>query len=212
VLDVRAVTADQPFCAGAVILYDGRLVVTLNDDHLPGDAVPGTLRVGGVGGGQEPGETIWDCAVREAFEEACVHVDLESAPVTMTRDDQEPELRRIDCVDEIAPLLFERETRANPDVPFAPGLPSGPYVYVASFLARPERTARLEPGDVRGLLLVAPNAVASLDGSTLGEAVDAGAELVERERLDPGARLWLHPNETLRVLPDALRGAGIAGW
>ena len=65
-LDVAALTEGQPFCAGVVLMVDGRLVLTLNHDHLPA-ALSGTaLRVGGVGGGQEAGETIRECAMREA--------------------------------------------------------------------------------------------------------------------------------------------------
>ena len=61
-LDLAALTDDQPFCAGLVLGHRGRLVLTLNDDHLPTEIRHPALRVGGVGGCQEPREDIWECA------------------------------------------------------------------------------------------------------------------------------------------------------
>jgi 8-oxo-dGTP pyrophosphatase MutT (NUDIX family) len=64
---------------GAVVaLHDGRLVLTLNDDVQDGLA-DGRLRIGGVGGGCEPGEAPEDSARREAEEELSVSVTLLSA-------------------------------------------------------------------------------------------------------------------------------------
>lgn len=64
---------------GAVVaLHDGLLVLTLNDD-MPAELAQGRLRVGGVGGGCEPGEAPEDCARREAEEELSVSVTLLSA-------------------------------------------------------------------------------------------------------------------------------------
>jgi hypothetical protein len=61
-ISVRRLTDGQPFCAGVVVVQDGCVAVTLNRDVPPSGSANGSpLRVGGVGGGQEPGETIEQC-------------------------------------------------------------------------------------------------------------------------------------------------------
>ena len=204
-LSVADVTADQPFCAGLLLVRGGRHVVALNTDHLPpDDGGPDggpVWRVSAIGGGQEVGETVWECALREAHEEAGATVDLVPAPVTFLHDWETHELRPVDCADADPPLLLERYPRNEPDIGLQPGLPAGPYLYVAIFLAVAGAAAQLRPGDdVAGLLLVPDDALALLERDpTLAEAVDAGAELVEREPLPRDGRLWMHPNESLRI-------------
>jgi 8-oxo-dGTP pyrophosphatase MutT (NUDIX family) len=197
-LDVAATTAGQPFCAGVILMVEGRLVLTLNRDHLPTELESSALRVGGVGGGQEAGETIWECAAREAREEIGCDVKLVSAPRTYLRENGGA-LRRARGRDEIAPLLFEWSPNKTPDRPYAPGLPKGPLLYGAMFLARPVGTIR--PGDVEGLLLISP-AIWSLivEQATLGELVEAGATVVEREPLARELRLWSFPEESMRTI------------
>jgi len=75
--------------------------------------------VGGSAGGQEPGETVWDCALRAAREETHVGVELIPSP---------EELRRIRVLDPVAPLLFSRTANPRPDRPYAPGLPTGLFI------------------------------------------------------------------------------------
>jgi 8-oxo-dGTP pyrophosphatase MutT (NUDIX family) len=204
-LNLGALTAGQPFCAAVVLVWHGLLALTLNDDHVPADQPRPVLRVGGVGGGQEPGETIWDCALREAHEEAGVAVDLVPAPVTRFFDHEARELVEVEHVeDELAPLLVERWERPNPDVPYKPGLPTGPYLYGASFLARAGDAAELRPGDVRALLFLPPELWSSLDGATVADVSAAGAELLERAPVPPQTRLWLHPYESFRLLVPML--------
>lgn len=201
--------AHEPFCAGAIVLEGARLVLTLNRDGLPADVAEPALRVGGVGGGQEPGETVWDCAVREAGEEIGVTLQIVSAPATWLLDPNEAEPRQIEVGDGPAPLLVERADRPNPDVPFAEGLPTGPFTYFVTFLAAAVEEA--VPGDVEGVLLLPPGQFPALDGTpTLAEAERAGAELRAREPLAPETRLWLHPYESLRVALPLAAGAGIA--
>jgi 8-oxo-dGTP pyrophosphatase MutT (NUDIX family) len=73
--------------------HDGELVVTLNSDGLP----PGSrnmLRIGAVGGGQEPLESILDCALREAKEELSVQqIKALPAPSTFFHDMDSDEIR-----------------------------------------------------------------------------------------------------------------------
>jgi hypothetical protein len=197
-LDVGALTAGQPFCAGVILMVEARLVLTLTSDHLPAELEGSALRVGGVGGGQEAGETIWECAAREALEEIGCEVKLMNAPRTYLRENGGA-LRRTRCRDEVAPLLFEWSPNKTPDKPYAPGLPKGPLLYGAMFLAQPKGTIR--PGDVEGLLLISP-AMWSLivDQATLGELTEAGATLIKRELLDPDLRLWSFPEESMRAV------------
>lgn len=201
-LDLAALTDDQPFCAGVVLARDGRLVVTLNDDHVPADVRRPALRVGGVGGGQEPRENIWECALREAHEEVGVAVDLVPSPATYFHDWETQELVEVERVeDELAPVLVERWERPSPDVPFAPGLPTGPYVYGATFLGVAGAAAELRPCDVVALLLVEPSVWPLLEETpTLGDAAAAGAQLVAAAPIAEDAVLWMHPHESLRVV------------
>jgi 8-oxo-dGTP pyrophosphatase MutT (NUDIX family) len=201
-LDLAALT-HEPFCAGVVVLVGGRLVLTLNDDHVPADVPRPALRVGGVGGGQEPGENVWECAYREAYEELSVPVQLLPAHETWLVDEEDGTPRAVDPGEGIAPLLVTRAERPNPDVPFADGLPTGPVQWTATFLAFAEDVPR--PGDVEGLLLLAPDRLAALEATpTVGEVRAAGAEIVPRGELDELTRLWLHPNETTRLAATLL--------
>jgi len=199
-LDVAAVTAGQPFCAGVVLMAEGRLVLTLNRDHLPPELEGTALRVGGVGGGQEPGESIWGCAAREAREEVSCDVKLLTAPCTYLRgNDGARALRRARCRDEIAPLLFEWGPNRTPDEPYAPGLPTGPLLYGAMFLAQP--LGPIHPGDVEGLLLISPATWSLVDEqATLRELAEAGAMLIEREPMKLDTPLWAFPEESMRAV------------
>ena len=197
-----AALAHEPFCAGVVLLDGDRLVLTLNDDHVPADVPAPALRAGGVGGGQEVGETIWDTAAREALEEVGVPVELVPAPATwLVEEGGDP--RPIACGPGIPPLLVERWERALPDVPFEDGLPTGPYDHVVTFLANP--TGPLEPGDVRALLLLPVAELAALERTpTVAEVQRAGGEIIAADEPDPETRVWLHPRETIRVVVPLL--------
>jgi 8-oxo-dGTP pyrophosphatase MutT (NUDIX family) len=202
-LDLAELTDGQPFCTGLVLAHRGLLVLTLNDDHVAPDVPRPALRVGAVGGGQEPGENIWECALREAHEEIGVAVDLAPAPLTRFFDWEARELRPVDHVeDELAPLVVHRWERPSPDVPYKPGLPTGPYLYGADFLALAGDAAELRPGgdDLAGVLRI-PLALWSLlaDTPTLGDVLGAGAELHAARELAPDVRLWVHPHEGLLV-------------
>jgi 8-oxo-dGTP pyrophosphatase MutT (NUDIX family) len=180
-------------------MLDGQLVTTLNHDHLPVDLGGTALRVGGVGGGQEPGETIWECAAREALEEVGCEVELIRSPRTYLRETPDGVLRQARCRDEVAPLLFEWGERSDP-APYAPGLPSGSRLYGAMFLGRPA-SGELRPADVEGLLMMPPSAWSLVErGVKLRDALDAGISLLEREPLPRDARLWSFPEESMRAV------------
>src|SRR5215212_2832896 len=201
-LHLAALTDGQPFCAGLVLGYRGRLVLTLNSDHIAGGVPRPAFRVGAVGGGQEPGENVWECALREAHEETGTAVDLVPAPVTRFYDWERRESEPVEHVpDELPPLVVHRWERPNPDVRFKPGLPTGPYLYGADFLARAGDAAELRPGDDVVALLLMPLAAwsAVVGEPTVTEAVAAGVELLPSGGVPGEARLWLHPNEGLHV-------------
>jgi 8-oxo-dGTP pyrophosphatase MutT (NUDIX family) len=193
-LDVAATTAGQPFCAGVILVVDGRLVATLNRDHLPAELDGNGLRVGGVGGGQEPGETIWECAVREAFEETGSQVKLVNSPRTYIR---EPDglFRRVRCRDDVAPLLFESGPRDDP-APYKPGLPAGQDLFNAFFLGRASQEP--QPRDVEGLLLMpADHWSLVAHGATIDELLEAGASVLERVPIARDTRVWAFPEDSL---------------
>jgi 8-oxo-dGTP pyrophosphatase MutT (NUDIX family) len=183
-------------------MVDGRLVLTLNHDHLPTQLEGAALRVGGVGGGQEPGETIWECAMREAREEAKRAVKLISASRTYLMGPDGP-LRSVRCRDDIAPLLFEWGPNPTPDEPYAPDLPAGPLLYNAMFLARPDGAVR--PGDVEGLLLMPPTAWPLVQRQgTIREALEEGASLLERAPIPHDTRLWSFPEDSMKAVCELI--------
>lgn len=101
-IDVAALTSSQPFCAGTLIMHSGGILITLNADHVPPAWAGTAWRVGGVGGGQEPGETVWQCAEREAAEELSVPAQLHPAPVTYIHDLDTDDIDQRRCADAVA--------------------------------------------------------------------------------------------------------------
>jgi 8-oxo-dGTP pyrophosphatase MutT (NUDIX family) len=148
--------------AGTIVLHDGLLVATLNDDHLPAELDDGTwLRVGGVGGGCEPGESCLECAEREAREELCVDVELVSSPIPYASVGSEVEPTA--WPDEPAPFAWERR---------------GDYTG-ALFAVRLRHDPR--PGDdVVALVFLPPSDWSLLEESpTLAEVEAGGVRVVE---------------------------------
>jgi 8-oxo-dGTP pyrophosphatase MutT (NUDIX family) len=206
VLDVTARTTDAPFCAGVIVSRGGSLLVNLNSDGLPPELETNTWRVGGVGGGQEVGETILECAVREAQEELSTPVTLRSSPVTYFQDLDTGECHRIPCADTCAPLLLQRKRSLTPERPFRPGLPTGLYIYFGLYLAAEVPTNML-PGDgVMALLFLPFECWSMLDDSpTLEFVMRHGAQLVgSHPDVQPTQRLWSPPDEGFRTVARLL--------
>jgi 8-oxo-dGTP pyrophosphatase MutT (NUDIX family) len=150
-VDVMSLGRTEPFCAGVVLLDQvRRLILTLNTDLTPDETDRPVVRLGGVGGGQEPGESPWECARREAVEEIGVPVRLLAAPRTYLRDAGSG-MRVVECADHTPPLLVERRPNPSPDKPFGPGLPVGPDLYVVTFIGMAD-SAEISPRDVAGIV------------------------------------------------------------
>lgn len=202
-IDVGALTANQPFCAGVVWVRNGRVAATLNPDGIPAHLGEGLLRIGGVGGGQEPDETLMECALREAKEElGSEAVRLVSSRITFFHDMDTGDITEVACTDPTAPFLLQRASSKHPDKPYRPGLPVGKYVYFGTYLAELDE-ARINPeDDVAGLLFVPLEKWPLLEKEslTLGDLLDAGVGLLESHPLARQTRLWMPDNESLRVI------------
>lgn len=206
ILNVRHVTNNQPFGAGIILMQDNCLLTTLNTNGLP-QALAGdkAWRVGWAGGGQEQGETIWECALREAREELSADVTLATSAVTYFHDLDTGEIYPVTCTDTVAPFLLERQSNLYPYTPYRPGLPSGPYTYFGLFLAQLSKTT-IQPGDeVEGLLFIPINGWSLLlQQPTLGTLLKQGARLVEQHPLPRTRQLWLHPHESFATVANLL--------
>lgn len=205
-VDVLASTTNQPFCAGVILCHEDRILVTLNTDGLPASLRGSALRVGGVGGGQESGETIRECALREAREELDISaIHLVHAPLTYVHDIDTGELVQKPCCDDIAPFLFERKRSLSPDIPYRTGLPTGPYVYFGLFFAQPEEPVEHPGDDVKGLLWLPIDHWQLLEQQpSLEEILSKGAILLEAEPLPRTTSLWMHPDESMRTVATLL--------
>jgi 8-oxo-dGTP pyrophosphatase MutT (NUDIX family) len=206
VLDVNALTTGAPLCAGVIVSRGNALLVTLNSDGLPPELENDTWRIGGVGGGQEPGETIVACAAREAHEELCTPVRLRSSPVTYFQDVETGECRRVRCTDLCAPLLLQRKRSPTPERPFRAGLPTGLEIYSGVYLAA-DVPSDIRPGDdVMGLVFLPVHCWPMLDDiPTLDILLRHGAQLVASHReVQPTQRLWAPADEGFRTVATLL--------
>lgn len=211
-IDVEALTTNQPFCAGVVWIRDGKVAITLNPDGIPAELGEGVLRIGGVGGGQEPGETLLECALREAQEElGNTNVSIVSANETYFHNMDTDEIVRVRCTDDPAPFLLQRRTSKHPDKPYKPGLPYGPYVYFGLYIGEADE-ARMNPDDdVAGLLFVPIAKWPMLQNGpvTLGRMLDAGADLLEAYAIPRQTRLWMPDDESLLTIMRLWPESGI---
>lgn len=186
-IHIDALTRGRPFCAGLLLIYRRRLVFTLSKPKR-WERTGGAIRIplACVGGGQEPGESIVECAAREAREEIGCEVRLKAAAQTCWVDlSGESALCR--TIDAIAPVMFQLQP--GPATPFKAGLPAGPVLYVAHYLAEP--LAEPFPSDVPALIEFSAAEIPSvLAGVRLDEVIRAGAALKERTELPRAACLF----------------------
>ncbi|BFH69638.1 hypothetical protein J27TS7_00590 [Paenibacillus dendritiformis] len=206
-LHIEALTFNQPFCAGVFLIRQDRVVMTLNADmeseNSPAGHYAPVLRIGGVGGGQEPRETISACALREAREElATERVRLKSSPITYFHDMDTGDIRPVTVRDELAPFLLQRAANPTPQQPYKPGLPVGPYIYYGIYAAEADESEPLAPGDDVAALLFIP--IRSWDvierGATLSEALAHGCAITEALPLHRDTRLHVPQSESMRMI------------
>ncbi|MBP3039554.1 NUDIX domain-containing protein [Bacillaceae bacterium Marseille-Q3522] len=204
--NISELTANQPFCAGVILTKGEKILVTLNSDGLPDELEGRSLRIGGVGGGQEPDETIRECAAREAKEELSVAADIHSSPRTFFHDLDKKRVEEIEVRDDIKPFLFERVTNPYPEKPYQEGLPTGSHIYFALYLARVDNWGEMKAGDdVQGLLLVPLSKWDLLEKEcTIMELQRNGGEIIHSQNLDKRKTLWLPADESYTIVRKLL--------
>ncbi len=70
------------YCADIIAFYDNKLVVIERLSALPGFALPG--------GKQDPGETLWETALREMSEETALTLSIRGVLGTYAEKDRDP--------------------------------------------------------------------------------------------------------------------------
>ncbi|WP_205328556.1 NUDIX domain-containing protein [Glycomyces sp. YM15] len=203
-VEVRRLTGGRPFCAGVLLVRDGKVLATLNADGVDAVDASGTdWHVGGVGGGQEPGEDVWDCALREAREELGVPVRLVPPERTYLHDIDSDELREVRTGDVPAPFILQRFRNEDPITPYRPDLPAGPFTYFCMFVAEfVEEPTGLTPDDpdIAALVWLPLNAGSLIAaGATFADLTAAGATIAAGGPIAAEARIHLSRTETLRV-------------
>ncbi|WP_411501454.1 NUDIX domain-containing protein [Bacillus thuringiensis] len=203
---IDALTSNQPFCAGVILVKDKKVVTTLNSDGLP-DGNQQLYRVGAVGGGQEPGEIVTDCALREAREETGAVYDLLNSPITYLYDMDNKKFKKIKCEDKIAPFFIEFKRNPKPYKPYKNGLPIGPYTYFVMYIASSLTEDIYPSDDVEGLLVCPISQWGKLEKEiTLTQAISLGCNLIERhtDPIDKNKKIWMDPDESMRKVARLL--------
>jgi 8-oxo-dGTP pyrophosphatase MutT (NUDIX family) len=202
-------TTDRPFCAGVLLVRDGGILVSLSVPDVAARDADGTdWFIGGVGGGQEPGEDLWECARREAREELGLEPELVAAPLTYLHDIDHDQLWSTRAEDTPAPFVLQRLANSDPTKPFKPGLPVGPYIYLGLFLAQvADPTAAFMPNDddIAALAWIPLRHWAELDNTPQWQRLVAmGAKIAAGGHINADARIHLSKSESLAVTAPLL--------
>lgn len=203
-VEVRGLTEGRPFCAGVLVVRDGSVLTAFSGGGVDdGQAGGADWFVGGVGGGQEPGEDVWGCALREAQEELGVPVRLVSSLRTYLHDIDGDELRESRSEERPAPFIVQRVRNADAATPFKPGLPAGPFTYFCMFLAElvdEDPVFRPDDPDIGALVWLPLNSEdAFAGGATFADLTAAGARVAAGGPIADHARIHVRRTETLRV-------------
>ncbi len=206
-IDVRHVTTNQPFYAGVILIYHGQLVITLHTDHISTQrAQQSTIyRAMGIEGGQEPGETIWECAIREVKGKLQLQVQLRPSSIMYFHEVDTGEIHPVRGLDTTPPFLLERQSNLYPYVPLRPGSPVGPYTYFGIFLSEILRPITL-PNNVEGILYIPLNLWSMLlQQPTLETILQQGATLLEHTTLPRQHQLRVHPGDVFTTAVSLLQ-------
>lgn len=206
-VNIEELTSNQPFCAGVILFKKDKIITTLNTDGLPNQWENNVLRIGAVGGGQEPGESIVECAIREAAEELSVNesnIELNHSKVTYFNDMDTGEVKEIKSEDKIAPFLFQRQINIHPQTPYKPGLPVGQHIFFSLYIGRILNEDIFPGDDVEGLLLVPLDQWEKLHHSLL-EDVLGNHELIERKEINRKTKLYVPTNESFNMAIPLIR-------
>lgn len=207
-IHILQTTHQKPFCAGILIRKDDQILVTLNPDGIPSDlGTENYLRIGLVGGGQEPEESILECAIREAKEELSIQkVQIRSARSTYFYENNVTQFPiPITCLDEVAPFFFLKTNNPDPINPYKPNLPVGPDLYFALYEADVDLEQILPGDDVAGLLWVPIERLENLTKQpTLETLLDQGCELIENLPLDRKTCVFFRKDESLSIITPLL--------
>jgi hypothetical protein len=206
-IDVRHVTTNQPFYAGVILIHQGQLVITLHTDHIPTkrEHQSTVYRVMGTGGDQVPGESIWECAIREVKEKLQLQAQLRPSSIMYFHEVDTGEIYPIQCLDATPPFLLERQSNRYPYVPLRPRLPVGPYTYFGIFLTEALQPITL-PDNVEGILYIPLKLWSTLlQQPTLETILQQGATLLEHTTLPKQRQLWVHSGDVFTMAVSLLQ-------
>ncbi|QSB05528.1 NUDIX hydrolase [Natronoglycomyces albus] len=202
-LEPVALTDGKPFTAGVILQRDDAVLTSLTARTSAAHEPEGEhWYVGGIGGGQEPGEDVWECAHREAREETGVPIQLTKADITYMNDVDAGE-SWMTWTAGISPLLIRRTRNTDSRTPIKPGLPSGRYTYHFTFLGQlaDERPFAIAGEDITALAWVPLSQWDKLyDNPTMGQMRRGGMNIVAGDSIADSARLRVRQTEALRLV------------
>ncbi len=178
--------------AGAYVTVDGLYLFAIG--AIPHD---GSIPVYRLGGHVDEGETGWECARREAAEEARIQIEPVEAEATYLVSGNRPEL-------ELVKAAWEADARAR----------VSPLVVVSyclenyttlSLMYRARAAGTPAPGsEVKGILLLDPDSILRIcrEPVTLDEYLQSGGRAVLKHDFD--RKLRLEPFIQLRILGKIL--------
>ncbi|MED4582339.1 NUDIX hydrolase [Brevibacillus choshinensis] len=166
--------------AGVYVMVNGRFPFQIGPNRA-GTAL-GIVRLGGHREGEETG---WQCALREAFEEATLQITAVKPPATYwyeTASSDTPSVFTEEWPeDEIEPILVGRHLNRNHMTP----------IYLAV-----SRDTPVPANETKGLLLLSPSEISRVitKGMTLKQYVQAGGKAIIHEELPMNGRLEPFPH------------------
>ncbi|MBD3918416.1 NUDIX domain-containing protein [Paenibacillus sp. PR3] len=151
-----------------------------------------TLGVVRLGGRRENGETGWECASREVFEEASIALTALKPPATYWfESSDQPSLKKIGWqVDDVQPILVGKRKDSRYVTP----------IYLAYSHDTPRPAA-----ETKGLLLLTPTEIATITSGnlSLGHFLENGGKAIVEHNLP--LNLPLEPYPHLRLVHTLLK-------